>query len=63
MSKEMTPAEAATIKRLRTQGGWYNGDIAALEALRDFSAAERAAERVKARAEWSDRIRSEREGD
>ena len=35
---DVTPAERETVKRLRSESGWYQGDRAALQALRDYAA-------------------------
>ena len=34
---DVTTIERETIKRLRSESGWYQGDRAALQALRDYA--------------------------
>lgn len=34
---DVTPLERETVKRLRSESGWYQGDRAALQALRDYA--------------------------
>ena len=53
---DVTPLERATVRMLRSETGWWVGDEAALEVLRDYTAIARKTQPLKSPLEFACRL-------